>query len=137
MRTRGDIQANVKSTALALFGRRRNIACMTRKYTTAAVVVAVACWTVTLIAADVAPAQAQFIPPGGSQFNPPPLPPPPPPKIEVPKIPKMDEVPRQSYQAPPRPSFGDRFSACLDEATASGLGPAERQAYARACANTR
>ena len=88
---------------------------------------------VTLIAADAA--SAQFIPPGGSQFNPPPRPPPPPPKIEVPKIPQMDEVPRQSYQAPPRPSFGDRFSACLDEAAASGLGPAEREVYARACAN--
>src|SRR5215470_11366472 len=85
---------------------------------------------VALIAADAA--LAQFIPPGGSQFNPPP---PPPPKIEVPKIPKMDEVPRQSYQPPPRPSFGDRISTCLDEAAASGLGPAEREVYARACAN--
>jgi len=90
---------------------------------------------VTLIAADAA--SAQFIPPGGSQFNPPPPQPPPPPKIEVPKIPQMDEVPRQSYQPPPRPSFGDRVSTCLDEAAASGLGPAERQVYARACANSR
>jgi len=55
----------------------------------------------------------------------------------VPKIPKLDEVPRQSYQPPPRPSFGDRVSTCLDEAAASGLGPAERQVYARACANNR
>jgi hypothetical protein len=91
----------------------------------------------TLIATDAASAQVQFIPPGGSQFNPPPLPPPPPPKIEVPKIPKMDEVPRQSFQAPARPSFGDRVSTCLDEVAASGLGPAERETYARACANTR
>jgi hypothetical protein len=90
---------------------------------------------VTFIAANAASVQVQFIPPGGSQFNPPLPPPPPPPKIEVPKIPQMDEVPRQSYQPPPRPSFGDRFSTCLDEAAASGLGPAERQVYARACAN--
>jgi hypothetical protein len=99
------------------------------------VCVVIAAPSVALIAADVA--SAQFVPPGGSQFNPPPPPPPPPPKIEVPKIPKLDEVPRQSYQPPPRPSFGDRVSTCLDEAAASGLGPAERQVYARACANSR
>jgi hypothetical protein len=92
---------------------------------------------VTLIAADAASAQVQLIPPGGSQFNPPPIPPPPPPKIEVPKIPQMDEVPRQSYQPAPRPSFSDRVSTCLDEAAASGLGPDEREAYSRACANVR
>ena len=42
-----------------------------------------------------APASAQFIPPGGSQFNPPLPAPPPPPKIEVPAIPQMDAPPQQ------------------------------------------
>jgi hypothetical protein len=92
---------------------------------------------VSLLAADAASAQVQFIPPGGSQFNPAPIAPPPPPKIEVPKIPQMDEVARPSYQVSPRPSFSDRVSTCLDEAAASGLGPAEREAYSRACANVR
>ena len=106
--------------------------CMKRMFLIAPVVLAL-----TLIAANAASAQVQLIPPGGSQFNPPPISPPPPPKIEVPKIPQLDEVPRQSYQAPPRPSFSDRVSTCLDEATASGLGPADREAYSRACANVR
>jgi hypothetical protein len=79
---------------------------------------------------------AQGLIPPGAQFNPLP-PPPPPPKIEVPKIPQMDEMPRQNYLRPPRPSFGDRFTTCLDEAAASGLGPSDRQVYARACANSR
>jgi hypothetical protein len=105
---------------------------MKRMFIIAPVVLAV-----SLMAADAASAQVQLIPPGGSQFNPPPIPPPPPPKIEVPKIPQMDEVPRQSYQGPSRPSFSDRVSTCLDEAAASGLGAAERDAYSRACANVR
>jgi hypothetical protein len=77
----------------------------------------------------------QVIPPGGSQFNPPLPPPPPPPKIEVPVIPQMDVPPRQSYAPAPRPSFGDRINRCLDDAAASGLGPHERAAYSRSCAN--
>jgi hypothetical protein len=78
---------------------------------------------------------AQFIPPGSSQFNPPPPPPPPPPKIEVPAIPKMDELPKRSY-APiaPQKSFGDRVTKCLDDAAAAGLGPNERSTYSRNCA---
>ncbi|HXB77729.1 MAG TPA: hypothetical protein VNX23_10050 [Bradyrhizobium sp.] len=92
---------------------------------------------VSLFATDAASAQVQFIPPGGSQFNPAPIVPPPPPKIEVPKIPQLDAVARPSYQVSPRPSFSDRVSTCLDEAAASGLGPAEREAYSRACANDR
>ena len=78
---------------------------------------------------------AQFIPPGASKFNPPP--PPPSPKIEVPQIPQMDAPPRQSYQAPPRPSFSDRITNCLEEGAAAGLGPSDREAYSRACANSR
>ena len=69
-----------------------------------------------LIAADAA--FAQFIPPGGSQFNPlnaPLPPPPPPPKIEVPVVPQMDAPPRQSYLPAPRPSFGDRITTCLSD----------------------
>ena len=88
-----------------------------------------------LVAANTA--FAQFIPPGGSKFNPPLPPPPPSPKIEVPQIPQMDAPPRQSYQAPPRPSFSDRVTNCLEEGAAAGLGPGDREAYSRACANAR
>ena len=79
---------------------------------------------------------AQFIPPGSSQFNPPPPAPPPPPKIEVPAIPKMDELPKRSY-APmaPQKSFGERVTKCLDDAAAAGLGPNARATYSRNCAN--
>ncbi|MDO8399058.1 MAG: hypothetical protein Q7T45_14685 [Bradyrhizobium sp.] len=88
----------------------------------------------TLMAASTASAQA--IPPGGSQFNPPLPPPPPPPKIEVPAIPKMDAtLPVPQVQGLPRGSFGDRISKCLEDGAAAGLGPSERSAYSRACAN--
>jgi hypothetical protein len=87
----------------------------------------------TLVVADAA--LAQFIPPGGSKFNPPLPPPPPPPKIEVPVVPQMDAPPRQSYQPAPHPSFGDRITTCLEEGAAAGLGPSEREAYSRNCAN--
>jgi hypothetical protein len=87
-----------------------------------------------LVAADAAFAQV-VIPPGGSQFNPPLPPPPPPPKIEPPVVPQMDAPLRQNYQPAPRPSFSDRISKCLDDAAASGLGPGERDAYSRSCAN--
>ncbi|HXQ04527.1 MAG TPA: hypothetical protein VN831_07220 [Bradyrhizobium sp.] len=92
-------------------------------------------WTVAavLVAADVA--LAQSVPLGASQFNPPLPPPPPPPKIEVPVIPQMDAPLRQNYAPAPRPSFSDRISRCLDEGAASGLGPNERAAYSRSCAN--
>jgi hypothetical protein len=89
-----------------------------------------------LVAALIAgSASAQVIPPGWSQFNPPPPPPPPPPKIEPPVIPQMDAPPRQTYAPAPRPSFSDRINKCLDDAAASGLGPGEREAYSRSCAN--
>jgi hypothetical protein len=82
------------------------------------------------------PASAQVIPPGGSQFNPPPPAPPPPPKIEVPAIPRMDAPPSQPrVQGLQRGSFSDRISKCLDDAAAAGLGPNERAAYSRGCAN--
>jgi hypothetical protein len=81
-------------------------------------------------------ASAQMLPPGASQFNPPPLPPPPPPKIEVPVVPQMDAPPSQPTVLPAeRGSFGDRINSCLDEAAAAGLGPGERAAYSRSCAN--
>ena len=35
----------------------------------------------------------------------------------------------------PRGSFGDRISKCLEEGAAAGLGPSQRSAYSRACAN--
>jgi hypothetical protein len=81
-------------------------------------------------------AQAQMLPPGASQFSPPPLPPLPPPKIEVPVVPQMDAPPSQpAVQPSGRGSFSDRINSCLDEGAASGLGPNERAAYSRNCAN--
>jgi hypothetical protein len=81
-------------------------------------------------------ASAQFLPPGASQFSPPPLPPPPPPKIEVPVVPQMDAPPSQpTVQPSGRGSFSDRITTCLDEGAAAGLGPGERAAYSRSCAN--
>jgi hypothetical protein len=82
-----------------------------------------------------AAASAQFIPPGGSLLNPPVPAPPPPPRIEVPVVPQMDAPSTQNYVPSPAPSFSDRISTCLDEAAAGGLGPNERAAYSRACAN--
>ncbi|MDO9059659.1 MAG: hypothetical protein Q7U92_11670 [Bradyrhizobium sp.] len=83
----------------------------------------------------VSTASAQFIPPGGSQFNPPP-PPPPPPKIEVTVVPQMDAtLPVPQVQGLQRGSFGDRIGKCLEDGAAAGLGPSERSAYSRACAN--
>jgi hypothetical protein len=88
-----------------------------------------------LAAAGGAAAQ-QLVPPGGSQFNPPMPPPPAVPKIEVPVIPQMDAPPAPPVvQGLQRGSFGDRIGKCLDEAAAGGLGPGERAAYSRACAN--
>jgi hypothetical protein len=78
---------------------------------------------------------AQTIPRGGSQFNPPMPPAPPPPKIEAPVVPQMDAPMRQNSAPAPRPSFGDRIQTCLDEGAAAGLGPNERSAYSRSCAN--
>lgn len=80
---------------------------------------------------------------GGSQFNPPLPPPPPSPSMAVPVVPKMD-VPSPQYSGPnygynnsPRahPSFHERIIRCLEEGAAMGLGPADRAAYSRACAN--
>ena len=74
---------------------------------------------------------------GGSRFNPPLPPPLPGPDIHVPEIPKMDVPSRQvgGGMNVPRSSFSDRIVRCLDEAAAAGLGPADRAAYSRACAN--
>jgi hypothetical protein len=74
---------------------------------------------------------------GGSQFNPPLPPPPPPPSLAVPVVPKMDVPSPQNVPDVPRESFSDRISGCLDEdeGAAAGLGPADRAAYSRACAN--
>jgi hypothetical protein len=81
-------------------------------------------------------ASAQFLPPGASQFNPPPPPPPPPPKIEVPVVPQMDAPPSQPAAQPsPQGNFSDRINNCLDEGAAAGLGPGDRAAYSRMCAN--
>jgi hypothetical protein len=82
------------------------------------------------------PACAQFIPPGGSRFNPPLPAPPPPPNIVPPVVPQMDAPIHYEYAPAPRPSFGDRITKCLDQAAAAGLRPGHRSAYSRACANS-
>ena len=81
-------------------------------------------------------AQAQILPPGASQFSPPPPAPLPPPKIEVPVVPQLDAPPAQpAVQPSGRGSFSDRINTCLDQGAASGLGPNQRAAYSRSCAN--
>jgi hypothetical protein len=91
--------------------------------------------TAALVFGNAASAQ-QIISPGGSQFNPPLPTAPPPPKIEVPAIPQMDAPPsRQIVQPAPRSSFSDRIHSCLEEGAAAGLGPNQRAAYSRSCAN--
>src|SRR6185295_20048344 len=106
---------------LALAPRHHNIHRMKRS-------LAYCC--VVMLALSTAGAFAQPIPPGSQPYLPPPPQPPPPPKIDVPAIPKMDELPNRSY-APiaPQKSFGDRVTKCLDDAAASGLGPNERSTY--------
>jgi hypothetical protein len=103
------------------------------------------------------PARAQIIgPPGTQPVIPFPTapPPPPPPRIEVPQVPQMNSPPPFALQnttpgrvtsngKPPRSrlkparreSYGDRIARCLDEGAAWGLGPNERAAYSRSCAN--
>jgi hypothetical protein len=80
-------------------------------------------------------ASAQMIPPGWSQFNPPLPPPPPSPRIEAPVVPKMDAPLRRNFTSTPRPSFSDRITIRLDQGAAAGLGPSDRAACSRACAN--
>ncbi|ABD88942.1 hypothetical protein [Rhodopseudomonas palustris] len=79
-------------------------------------------------------AQAQ-IPPGAAVLSPPPPPAPPPPKIEVPVVPQLDAAPSRPTAPVARRSFHDRVVDCLDEGAAAGLGPNQRAAYSRACAN--
>jgi len=88
-----------------------------------------------LVAGSIASAQT-IIPPGGSPLLNAPLPPPlPEPKIAPAVVPKMDAPLQQNYASPSRPSFGDRITTCLQTGTAAGLGPSDREAYSRSCAN--
>lgn len=99
------------------------------------------------------PAVAQLIVPptagAGAMIVPPP-PAPPPPRVDVPVVPRLDEVPhargvpvvpklddmpRAQHSGRSRPSFGDRVTRCLQDGAAAGLGPGDRAAYSRACAN--
>jgi hypothetical protein len=88
-----------------------------------------------LLAGGAASAQSPNGLVGGSQFNPPLPPPPPAPSLAVPVVPKMDVPSPQNVPVVPRESFSDRISRCLDEGAAAGLGPADRAAYSRSCAN--
>jgi hypothetical protein len=48
----------------------------------------------------------------------------------------MDAVPAlPKVSKPRRGSFDKRVRRCIEEAAAAGLGPNERAAYTRACAN--
>jgi hypothetical protein len=80
-------------------------------------------------------ASAQMMLPGSSQFNPPMPPPPPSPSMAAPVVPKMDELPNTNVQLAPRPSFSDRVTTCIEQGAAAGLGPSDREAYSRSCAN--
>lgn len=80
-------------------------------------------------------AMTQSLVPGAAPLSPPPPPPPPPPKIEVPRLPQLDAPPSYDDKPARRSSFGKRITECLDEAAAIGLGPNERAAYSRSCAN--
>ncbi|MDQ8726428.1 hypothetical protein [Bradyrhizobium sp. LHD-71] len=67
---------------------------------------------------------------------PPPPPPPPPPRIEVPRVPQLNEIPPSPRAAVPRPtSYSDRVRGCIHQGAAMGLRPNARAAYTRACAN--
>ncbi|WP_299713988.1 hypothetical protein [Tardiphaga sp.] len=88
---------------------------------------------VALLAA--APATAQILPPGGALLTPPPPPAPPPPSMAIPVVPKLDEMPSPQNARPSRRSFGDRITDCLQDGAAAGLGPNDRAAYSRSCAN--
>jgi len=88
--------------------------------------------TLALFAATAA-AQQAIISPGGSQFQPPP---PPTPNVPVPVTPMFGPRPQQNYvPSSPPPSFSDRVVRCLQQGAAAGLGPNDRAAYSRACAN--
>jgi hypothetical protein len=50
-------------------------------------------------------------------------------------VPKMDEMPRQPRVRSSRGSFSDRITTCLQDGAAAGLGPNQRAAYSRSCAN--
>jgi hypothetical protein len=88
------------------------------------------------VALSCTPASAQILPPGGGTLLPPPPAPPPPPRIEVPVVPQLDTLPTApKAQIESRGSFGDRVTGCLQDGAAGGLGPNERAAYSRSCAN--
>ena len=81
-----------------------------------------------------AAAQQPIIAPGGTQLiAPPPLPPPVP---QIPVTPMFGPRPQPNYvPASPPPSFSDRVVRCLQQGAAAGLGPNDRAAYSRSCAN--
>lgn len=120
--------SGVDGNTLERAGDRDDMSCMFRRRTCLA--------AVAFLMLGAAPLSAQsLLPPGSSALTVPPPPPPPPPKIEVPVVPKMDDLPRQNHVPQARPSFSDRITTCLQDGAAAGLGPNERAAYSRACAN--
>lgn len=104
--------------------------------------------------AQIFQAPGSFQGPGNSPVIPYPGPPPrpPAPSLYVPQVPQMNSPPPFALQNttpglvqsdPPqtnlkplsrRQSFGKRYARCLNDATAMGLTPNERNSYARSCA---
>jgi hypothetical protein len=115
-------------TRLAVARRRNDIFSMKKRSIAACLVAAM------LVGLGTASAQV-MIPPGASPYSP--QPPLPGPKIQVPVVPKLDELPSYNYLPTPRPSFSDKITTCLQEGAAAGLGPGDREAYSRSCANSR
>lgn len=88
----------------------------------------------TTLATPIVSARAQDMLSPPPQILPPPPPAPPPPRIEVPRVPQMDETPTTPKAALQRRKFFDkRVTDCIHEG--GGLSPNERAAYTRACAN--
>jgi hypothetical protein len=131
--------------ALDVVGDHADISAMTNVLFRHAMTAVIA----TLLSAS--PGFAQLIvPPGtGALIVPPPIAPPPP-RIDVPVVPRLDELPRaRGVPVVPklddlpsaqntgrnRRSSGDRVTDCLHEGAAAGLGPNDRATYSRSCAN--
>lgn len=121
--------SGVDAAVLDVAAFRDDMTSMNRSFPYAAVaVIAMVLWT--------APVAAQIIgTPGSGALIVPPPPAPPPPSMAIPVVPKLDELPRAQNTPQPRASFGDRITNCLQDGAAAGLGPNDRAAYSRACAN--
>jgi len=74
--------------------------------------------------------QQVIISPGASQVVIPP-----PAKVPLTPLPSVGPAPQPNAVPTRPPSFSDRVVGCLQQGAAAGLGPNERAAYSRSCAN--